>query len=232
MQLDIDPYADGAQPTGPTFTKTKETLRKCAEFLPANAPQIISMEKDSIPFGLGLDSLDVQDWLLLNQSNNQWAQATWERGSFYETAVFTTKSLSDACNFFIALRRFWPDINTILQMSESNRAHIYADACKSDLDLRKMVMDIKQAFVAVETRFQEHRLPVHFDGDRALVAPTLRLFSHEDIFCLENQNGQNQCWFGHFGDALTAMLSILTKTSIVKPDEHSLFPWLDAGSTR
>lgn len=228
LQLDFDPLADGNQPPGLALSTTKDALRKCIEYLPIDADKLVSTDEGSVPFGIGLDNIDVQDWLLLDQKNGNWAQFVWERGSFHRGARFATKSLSDACCFFSASMGNWPDLSMILRQSPESHAHIYADACGYDQQQKKFITHTNQAFKAVEKRFYEHRLPVHMVGNHSLVSPTMRLFAYESIFCLQNTNGQNQCWFEHLGDALKAMLVVLNKTSIVKPDEHSLFPRLDA----
>ncbi|MFK8035051.1 MAG: hypothetical protein AB8B94_12985 [Hyphomicrobiales bacterium] len=228
QQLNFDPLVDGGQPSGHSLSKTKETLRKCLEYLPIDADKLVSTDENSVPFGIGLDGLDVQDWLLLDQKNGNWAQSVWERGSFHSGARFATKSLSDACCFFCASMGNWADPAMILRQSPSSHAHIYADACFYDQQQKKFITHTKQAFEAVEKRFNERCLPVYMDGNHDLISPTMRLFSNESIFCLENTNGENHCWFAHLGDALKAMLVVLNRTSIVKPDEHSLFPRLDA----
>lgn len=226
--LDIDPYTDAGQPTGIKLSNTRDTLRKSCEYLPAGFDKLVSTEMNSVPFGICLEHIDLRDWLLLDQKSGNWAQFVWERGSFHKSALFVTKSLSDACNFFSISSGHWPDLHKILRISEESHAHIYAKACEYDHKQKKYIVHTKRAFEAVEKRFQEHRLPVHMDENNNLVSPTLRLFALDNIFCLENSNCQNQCWFGHLGDALQAMLVVLEKTSIVKPDQYSLFPQLDA----
>ena len=157
-QLDFDPLFDGDLPSGQSLSRARNALRKCSGHLPINADKFISTGVDSVTFGIGLDNGDVQDLLLLDQKNGNWAQFVWERGSFHSSARFATRSLSDACCFFSASMGKWPELNLVLRKSPESHAHIYADACCYDQVQKKFITHKKQAFDAIEKRLDNARL--------------------------------------------------------------------------
>lgn len=219
--IDGDGTLDG--PLGLDLTHMRDGLRKVSGLTKMPGRHLFGMETNSIPFGLGLDMDDVQEWVLFDRHANRWAGAHWERGRFEAKANFTTQSFCDACTFFLAEFGRWDNLFELLKKEQGKPAHVYADAIQFDPDAGKITTDIRGAFMAVEKRLRQNRMQGIVSDVGDLVAPGIRLYARQEAYCLECTTNGNQCWFSSIGWALKAFILVVLKRNILPLDRKSVF---------
>lgn len=203
------------------YNSTKECLNLCADELEKSELVIRAVEKDNVPFGIGLDFDDVQEWLFLNKG--MWCSVHWERGSFEKSATFATPVLSDACNFFAASNGYWGGLFNIIYSRANAHQYVFADCYGFDHSSGKMTLDVTSALKNMAQLLWDDDMPVAVSPLDALESSHLRLYEMGGAFCLENKLQNQRCWFVDLGLALKCFILILKDKFVVQPDAASLF---------
>ncbi len=225
-QLNVLPDSEGPGFSGLDLSAKRDGLRKISGLVAYSGKHMLSVNENDVPFGLGLDMLDVQDWVLYDRANGRWAGAHWERGLFNQRARFTTTSFSDACTFFVAEFGRWGNLFDMLQTIPGQPKHIYADAMSANIKTGQFEIDIRAAFRAVEKRFMEHGIIGRLSTADELVGAKAKLFLHQGMYCIEahgNSGTKNKCWFSNIGLALKAFILVAMDRSVIVADRQSIF---------